>query len=346
MFRFIAMLPVLLMLNSGCETQAPPAPPKETSGQKKIPDDQANKEPQEEIKKGPESGKKDPPKADPNLNSPDPNKKSMPKAPEVKVGDKDDEKDELSKLLKNRPLDLSMTQIYPHLKDRYKAIYDIKSKNTECYFEIAQQRLKTPDFVSRLLAMERADNPRPLVFKSDKEWDEFKAEIKELFKPFNNAQAYVQIIGSSTTFFSENPDKSDDAALSMSYPACLDPNNVAKIYTFNTPGQVKSDLDINILIPELSELCNKAGKNKYDQVFNGKFDVCFAQSPNLAIRAMSDQVLGNFRNKWMNRLGISDVSFAIRILPDHRVGTLRIPGVMDFVADPTLKRGFSIPVNN
>ena len=161
--------------------------------------------------------------------------------------------------------------------------------------------------------MEKADNPRPLVFKSDIEWDDFKRDVKELFRPFNNAKAYVQIIGSSTTFFSENPKKGSDAALLVPYPACMAQDNVDKIYTFNTPGQKPSDLDINIVIPELSELCNKAGKNKYDQVFNGFFDSCFAQSTNPVIRAMGDKVLQGFKDKWGARLGIPEISFAIRI---------------------------------
>lgn len=342
------ILPTLLVLviNSGCDqTKSEPTPaPAPISGQKKTPEDQAhNPFSQEEEKKAPQFSTQAP------VIKPKPNISNGPQTTKVKIEDKDDktdEKDELVTLLKSRPLDLSMTQIYPHLKDRYEAIYDIKSKNTECYLEIAKQRLKTPDYISRLSAMERADNPRPLVFNTDKEWEEFKNDIKDLLKPFNNPQAYAQIIGSSTTFFSENPMKSSDDALKMPYPACVAPTNIGKIYTFNTPGEDPSDLDINLLIPELSDLCNKAGKNKYDQVFNGMFDICFAQSPNNAIRALSDNVLRNFRTKWMNKLGIPDVSFAIRILPDHRLGTLREPGVMNFDADPSLKRGFNIAIRD
>ena len=86
-------------------------------------------------------------------------------------------------------------------------IYTMKTENPECYIAYAAQRLGADNLYKRLLALERKKDPRPLAFKSDAEWRDFKSELKDIFKPFSSPDAHIVIVGSSTSFFSENPRK-------------------------------------------------------------------------------------------------------------------------------------------
>lgn len=271
------------------------------------------------------------------------------------------------------------------LLQRQIGIFTLKSKNPECYIAYAAARFKTKDPSERLLALERDMNPRPLNFRSDADWDEFKKDIKELFKEFNTDDAYIAIVGSGTTFVSENPTKGKNSALFEEAPLCetnaKDKVATVLLRTYNTPGADRSDLDINILIPELSDLCEKAFKNKAHKggntgakevYFENTFNQCLERSPKKNIRSLvkpgkldlqgaaytgSKKTDPNydtddkyryqrFFKKWNQKLNNADINFSVRIRPDQAAHPKTKPGEKDFKNDAVLKKGFIIPVKN
>jgi len=255
---------------------------------------------------------------------------------------------------------------------RQYGIYSMKTKNPECYFAYAAQRIKTSNPFKRLLALEREENPRPLAFGNDREWEEFKRDLKAVFKPLEGPNSYIVILGTSTTFFSENPRKGRNSALFEEVPACVerseDPKKSLMVYTFDTPGQDRSDLDVHLLIPTLSNLCHKAEAKARNALGNtgerivyyeNTLDKCFLQSvrpelkgqvrplktkpSSLLSSALPDKALGKFLRKWTKKLK-REINFSVLIRPDQRKEPLTEPGVKDFSQTDYLKRRIIIPL--
>lgn len=270
--------------------------------------------------------------------------------------------------LPNNPWAVPKNKEFDDLVSRHRlyGIFNIKNKNPECYFAYAAERLG-PSFLDRLLALERPKNPRPLIFESDNDWDDFKKDIKNLFSAFKGQDSFVVIIGTSTTFFSENPRKGKNAPLFESTPNCLnrakDPVARSDVYTFDTPGAEASDLDIDILIPEISTLCNNASASgndgQRDAYFENTMDKCLRVSPSEAVRNLvipvagssqtlkaaspPDKPFGQFLSKWTDKLK-RVINFSVIIRPDQRKGGLFKPE-KDFNKESYLKRRFVIPID-
>jgi len=251
---------------------------------------------------------------------------------------------------------------------RQYGIYDIKSKNPQCYFAYAKLRLGD-NALERILALERPDSPRPLIFMSDSDWQDFQNDIRNVFAPFRGPDSYVVLIGTSTTFFSENPLKGQNAPLFEKAPDCLkraaDPKASLDVYTFDTPGFEISDLDIHLFIPELSDLCNKAtvgGNNGKRTVYwQNTMDQCLSVSSNEEIRnmvkALHQKTSGTLRNalipgsalsqfldKWTDKLNKREIHFSVSIRPDERAAPLFKPETT-FANESHLKRRFIIPIH-
>lgn len=248
-------------------------------------------------------------------------------------------------------------------------IYTMKSKNPECYFAYAEERLIDNPY-ERLLAMERPDNPRPLVFKDDMQYAEFKDDLINLFSDFKSPESYIAIIGTSTTFFSENPRKGKNRALFEKAPQCIkraeDPKASQEVYTFDTPGKDLSDLDIHVLIPQLSELCEKAqvwGNNgSRETYYENTLDKCFLVADEARLRAMvkpvkgmidslfagsmvPGQALDEFFKKWQKLLDGRAINFSVHIRPDLSGEPRKKPEENNFEQSPYIKGRFVIPIN-
>jgi hypothetical protein len=252
---------------------------------------------------------------------------------------------------------------------RLSGIYTIKSKNPECYYAYAAERLGTNDPAERLLALERAKDPRPLAFKSEAEWQEFKEDLQKLFKNFDSTDSYIVVLGSSTTFFSVNPSKGDTMALFEGPPKCIedakDPKMADRVRTFDTPGADLSDIDINILIPKLSDLCEKASPNSKAMGNDGtrtvywenSLDKCFDASSDQAIRDMAkdDQeeskwplhgkAFQEFLAKWTPKLDNREINFSVRILPDERKAPVKTPDAEHDFDQEIAREKFVIPID-
>jgi hypothetical protein len=249
---------------------------------------------------------------------------------------------------------------------RLLGINTMKTQNTQCYEAYAEERLGK-DYKSKIDAMDRENNPRPLAFETDEDWNEFKEDLEKAFALFKSPNAYLVIVGTSTTFFSANPRKGKNQPLFEKAPACIerakDPVRTKDIYTFDTPGSEISDIDIHVLIPELSELCEEAnvlGNNGTREVYyENTFDKCLRISPDNDVRelvkfvpekiqtlhkaAIPDEALGQFFAKWGKKLN-RPINFSVNILPSLRKGILYEPGQNDFNNDPYLKKRFLIPI--
>jgi hypothetical protein len=247
-------------------------------------------------------------------------------------------------------------------------IFTIKTKNPECYLAYAAERLGPAAYLDRLLALERPQNPRPLVFASDEDWEDFKKDIKTLFSPFKGKDSFVVILGTSTSFFSENPRKGKNTVLFESAPECIarakDPVRSLEVYTFDTPGQEKSDLDFHILIPELSALCHNASvlgnDGQRDVYVENTLDKCLSFSPDERVRNLviptvgnvntlkaaspPDKPFGQFLNKWAIKFNNRPINFSVVIRPDHRKGDLFRPE-NNFSHESHIKRRFVIPID-
>lgn len=258
------------------------------------------------------------------------------------------------------------------LYQRLLGIWTSKSKNPECYIALAIARypdLTEDEVLSKLLALEREDNPRPLFFKSDEEYQEFKDDVKNIFADFKDPQSYIALIGSSTTFFSVNPTKGDSLALFVPAPQCVenakDPDLSDLIKTIDTPGSDKSDLDINVLMPWLSELCEKASEDSRKMGNDGtrrvyienKLDKCFMASSDPKVQALAQggvqedkwplkgKAFEDFLEKWTPRLDDREINWSVRILPNQQKEPSKVPDApADFEVDKTYER-FLIPVN-
>ncbi len=244
-------------------------------------------------------------------------------------------------------------------------IHTMKTKNPECYLAYAEARLGK-DYVERLLALERSDEPRPLAFASDDDWKAFKNDLKSIFAPLASDESYLVLIGTSTTFFSENPKKGQNAPLFAQEPACViqakDPVQSRKVYTFDTTD--RSDIDVHILIPPLGDLCERAaapGNNGLRGVyFENTLDKCFIISPDIKLSGLvrkvagaartlkpaliADKPLGQFYQKWETEKLAREINLSVTIRPDQRKSPLTGPDT-DFRNDPHLKTPFVIPVN-
>lgn len=255
------------------------------------------------------------------------------------------------------------------LVQRLRGIYTIKSKNPECYFAYAAARFDTEDPSERLLALERPENPRPLVFKTDADWNEFKEDMKNLFKYFKSDNSYIVILGSSTTFISLNPSKGETQALFIAPPKCIsnakNPDKTKLVGTFDMPDSEPSDVDINILIPEISHLCENVYKDSSDIGNDGTRRVyventladCLAVSKNRAIRNMVKNygkkskwpipggAFKDFFDKWTERLGNREINFSVRILPDQRKSPIKPPDAEDNFEKELASERFVIPIN-
>lgn len=253
-------------------------------------------------------------------------------------------------------------------------IYSMKHDHPECYLAYAVNRLGAKGVEERLIALERASNPRPLVFESDKDWHEFKEDLKDLFHAFKGPQSYISIIGTSTTFFSENPRKGKNAPLFQSAPDCInranDPIASLDVYTYDTPGN-PSDIDIQLFMPELSDLCDKAnapGNNGQREVYSeNTMDQCFRKSTDESVRSLvtpnsmgqymsllksivPEKALGQFYKKWDSKLkdpnGESrEINFSVQIRPDQRKAPMTQPNNRDFENGPYSQGRFVIRVN-
>jgi len=302
-----------------------------------------------------------------------------------------DEKTQLITVLKNKALNLdTVNYYYPQgdrqltdRVDRLKAIHQIKTKNPECYIQIVQQRLKPPQ-IKRILAMERENNPRPLVFDSDQDWVDFKNDLKKAFEVFKGPDSHIVLLGSSTTYFSESPQKGQNSALEKAWPDCMDPMVAKNIYTFDNPGSDKSDIDINLLIPKLSELCQHAltdphfygghGGNDGIRPFYGEnlYTFCLQAASEPKIKNMVNEIplnwfghrtgetewennwkpralktgtaLKDFYDKWDKKLG-RPINISVRILPNDLKSPAGKPGKMTFENEPLLKSKFAFTIN-
>lgn len=250
-------------------------------------------------------------------------------------------------------------------------IHAMKTKHPECYFAYAAQRLKLKHPYKTLLNLEKENNPKPLGFINAEEWEEFKSDLQALFKPFASPDAHIVLIGTSTTFFSENPLKGKNISLFESYPQCLksiqDPEKISTVYTFDTPGK-RSDLDLHVLIPSLSNLCDKAEEHvslgntgERNVYFENSVYKCFLESKDSDIRnqvkdikvkvfnlfdtTYPDKALGRFIRKWTKNLK-RPINFSVVIRPDQRKSPLSEPGVKDFNESAYLKRPIVIPIRN
>ncbi len=147
------------------------------------------------------------------------------------------------------------------LLQRSRAIFLLKTRYPDYYFQTVQQRLN-PNPYEQLLALERDENARPLVFKNDDQWNEFKQDLISLFSVFvQNVPGYIVLLGSSTSYYSKNPTKGTNAALLL-LPTVANVYS-EQIHTFDIPGKERSDVDINLLIPALSALCYRAEPSLY-----------------------------------------------------------------------------------
>jgi len=246
-------------------------------------------------------------------------------------------------------------------------IFTIKTINSDCYFAYAKARLGA-NALERVLALERPVNPRPLPFANDDDWEEFKTEIKHLFNKFKSKQSYIAFKGTSTTFFSQNPRKGRNSYLFESAPDCVkrasNPNESFDVYTFDTPGSERSDLDIDLFIPDLSALCETAGvkgnNGLRENYYENTVDQCLRISPDASLRNMVKTVPGKantlkgalipgteldtFFKKWATKLDGRPINFSVAIRPDQRKGILERPEA-DFSNDPLLKGQFTINID-
>ena len=275
-------------------------------------------------------------------------------------------------------------------------IFSLKYKNPDCYIAYARGRLfpKNDDdaLFASLEALERFQDPRPLAFPKQKTWDKFKADIKDLFEDFKDPNPVndplkdpgpkVVVIGTGTTFVSQNPTKGQNAVLFETAPQCeqraANPILTTDAYTFDTPTpgvKEPSDVDVHIFIPELSKLCEKADYNRKIDLPNGKKNndgiraSYKANSLHKCIEELGDPVkrinfenkLADFYKNWSNyKLNIyklnadpafpsfkkgRPVNLSVHILPSEAEPPLG-PGKAHFDDEPLLKTRFVIPIND
>lgn len=249
---------------------------------------------------------------------------------------------------------------------RQYGIFTMKNLNSECYFAYAQERLGE-DALEKLLAMERSANPRPLAFANDSDWQEFKQDLQKIFSSFKGPQSYIVIIGTSTSFFSENPRKGKNMPLFETAPTCIrrakDPIANRDVYTYDTPGHEPSDIDIHFFIPELSDLCDKAntpGNNGLREAYwENTMDKCLAISPNSYLKNLVNKIdvkvnslipaltpnedLDLFFKKWTKKLNNREINFSVHIRPNQRMAPLHQP-IDNFNQSEFLKSRFVIPL--
>jgi hypothetical protein len=250
-------------------------------------------------------------------------------------------------------------------------IYNLKSTHKECYYAYAKLRLNAPAPYERLYALERTINPRPLLFASDQDWRDFQDELKLAFDDFKGPNSRIVILGTSTTFFSQNPKKGKNATFFETWPQCNvtanNPATTSDAYAFDASGPGTSDLDVHIFIPKLSNICRQAGANgndgKRDTYWQNTLGDCFyhASAP-LGAQNIVDpakvpiapggnanpwkpgSVFYNFMVKWTAKLNNREINFSVHIRPDQKQGAaLGAPN--NFDNDPYVtKTRFVIPV--
>ena len=238
--------------------------------------------------------------------------------------------------------------------ERNRGIYTIKAINSSCYYEYAKLRLNDPQYFDKLWAMERPVKPRPLAFKTDKDWQDFINETKTIFASYYGPDAYMSIIGTSTELFSRNPNKGENQVFFESWPQCqVTANNPAKTnlaYGFDSEGKDKSDIDINLFIPKLSDDCMKnaavTGGNAPNRY------VFYQNSPkqNIFRYCLTNPVNTAFLNhvsKWEKMLNNREINWSAHMRPDQRNGKYQLPGIVDFNRDLYVtKSRFIIPIND
>jgi hypothetical protein len=273
-------------------------------------------------------------------------------------------------------------------------IFSLKYENPDCYIAYARERLFPQNndaaLFERLEALERFQDPRPLPFLLDKDWKDFQQDIKTLFEDFKDPNPVkdplkdpgpkIAVIGTGTTFVSQNPAKGKLANLFESSPICKnsaqDPIEALKVYTFDTPNTKEaSDVDVHIFIPALSRLCEKADAKNLISVSGGgrgndgirrtyrqnSLVECLEELWDFdPIRANFERKYKNFKNKWGRDLGpfklkadpaspIPDkgrrVNFSVHILPDQAKAPLKKP-INNFDDEPLLKGRFVVPLND
>lgn len=274
-------------------------------------------------------------------------------------------------VLELKPKELSPTEMIKFngmaLIQRLLGIYHTKSVNPECYIAYAEERLPGPDALDRILALEREENPRPLVFKTDEDWQEFQDDIRELFKSFKSPKAYVVLLGSSTTFFSWNPAKGDSLALFEGPPKCFEDakdETSERVKSFDSQDAL-SDIDINLLIPEVSDLCEQAYDNSAELGNEGTrrvyientVDKCLAVSPDEIVRMMAKddpeksswplhgQAFSEFLEKWTPRLDNREINFSVRIRPDQLKAPIKKSMAREDFEEQIARERFVIPLS-
>lgn len=241
------------------------------------------------------------------------------------------------------------------LLTRLLAINNLK-KQPFCYYAYAEERLgKGPSIYLKLEALEK--KTYPLVFNDVAQWNSFKNDLIVALQAAGFGSAHtgendrIVILGTSTTFFSENPGNGSNVYFNESPPSCVTSAQNALLktsgaYSFDAKGSNTSDVDIHLFIPSLSRACEAVriasghphgNTNTRDIYHQNTLGACFADlSAPAAAKAMVDNAKPNwqgygaggnrdpftaassmstFINTWMVTLGGRELNFSVHVLP-------------------------------
>lgn len=245
------------------------------------------------------------------------------------------------------------------LLTRLLAINNLK-KQPFCYYAYAEERLgKGSSIYLKLEALEK--KTYPLIFNDAAQYTLFKNDLIAALQAagFGNAQTgendRIVILGTSTTFFSENPGNGSNVYFNESYPSCVTSAQNAYLktsgaYSFDAKGSNTSDVDIHLFIPSLARDCEAAriasahpggNTNTRDVYYQNTLGACFAHpSAPAAAQAMVDNTkpnwqgygaggnrdpftnasaMHNFITTWMATLGARELNFSVHVLPSQWV---------------------------
>lgn len=241
------------------------------------------------------------------------------------------------------------------LLTRLLAINNLK-KQPSCYYAYAEERLgKGPSIYLKLEALEK--KTYPLIFNDAAQYTSFKNDLIAALQAagFGNAQTgendRIVVLGTSTTFFSENPGNGNNVYFNESYPSCVTSAQNAYLktsgaYSFDAKGSNTSDVDIHLFIPSLARACEAAriasahpggNTNTRDVYYQNSLGACFANpSAPAAAQAMVDNTKPNWQGvglngnrdpfqaassmstfiiTWMATLGGRELNFSVHVLP-------------------------------
>ncbi|MBF0314708.1 MAG: hypothetical protein HQK50_05775 [Oligoflexia bacterium] len=194
----------------------------------------------------------------------------------------------------------------------------VKIKSSPLYPYLAKKSLGEERWKEKILSMEKGEVP--LTFKDKAQFQQFIGELKQLFIDHGYNDGHIKLMGTSISFFSYNLLKGIDI-----HRVAGDPENYHQetdsIHYFDANPMNKSDVDIHLLIPKLSQECHDKGVSGEEDGRVTYFDVATTEDRYLN-RVKSAEFVGcgatflkEFQRRWSEQLGGREVTFSVHILP-------------------------------